>query len=204
MNSIFLKLNANYFILVVSNKKVFKSFILLATIIAMSSGTIFSQSIQIRGGNRVVTSTKRQQVSDDNLAQTTSEISKMERKLFDLVNQKRADKGLNTLIWSEDLVKVARLHSRNMVTYNFFSHYGRDNSSVVDRANSLGFNKWQSIGENIAYTSGFDNPVEFTLKQWTLSASHKKNFLDKKWSKAAIGIAKAKDDTFYFTEVFVD
>jgi uncharacterized protein YkwD len=170
----------------------------------LAAGIIFSQTTQIRGERRVVTPTNRKQISNENNVRSYSDISIMERKVFTLVNQKRTEKGLKALIWSDDSAKVARLHSRNMVAFNFFSHYDKNKFTVAERANSLGFKKWNSIGENIAYIRGFDNPVEFIVEQWMKSNSHRKNILDKDWSKAAIGIAKSADDTYYFTEVFIE
>jgi uncharacterized protein YkwD len=170
----------------------------------LSTGTLFSQTTQIRGQKRIITSSNRREVSNDDKIRSSSDISVMERKVFALVNQKRTEKGLKALTWSDDSAKVARLHSKNMVAFNFFSHYDKNKFTVAERANSIGFKKWQSIGENIAYIRGFDNPVEFIVDQWMNSKSHRKNILDKGWSKSAIGIATSQDGTLYFTEVFID
>lgn len=126
----------------------------------------------------------------------------LEQQAFQLLNQKRIEIGLLPLIWNENMAKVARLHSSNMAKFKFFSHRGLDGRQVDGRADSLGFNKWKGIGENIAYNRGFANPVEFTVKQWMLSDSHRENLLDKRWKESAVGIAIAEDGTYYFTEVF--
>jgi uncharacterized protein YkwD len=126
----------------------------------------------------------------------------LEQKAFQLLNQKRVEVGLSPLIWNESMAKVARLHSTNMANFKFFSHKGLDGLQVDGRAESLGFNKWKGIGENIAYNRGFANPVEFTVERWMLSDSHRENLLDKRWKESAVGIAVTKDGTYYFTEVF--
>jgi uncharacterized protein YkwD len=126
----------------------------------------------------------------------------LEQKAFQLLNQKRIEIGLSPLVWNESMAKVARLHSTNMANFKFFSHKGLDGLQVDGRAESLGFNKWKGIGENIAYNRGFANPVEFAIERWMLSDSHRENLLDKRWRESAVGIAVTKDGTYYFTEVF--
>jgi uncharacterized protein YkwD len=154
--------------------------------------------------SEIAKSDTRPRLVKNETSSQNSELLLMERKAFDLLNQKRIDIGNSPLVWSENIAKVARLHSSNMASYKFFSHSGLDGLTVDGRADSLGFKKWRAIGENIAYNRGFDNPVEFTVERWMLSASHKKNLLDSRWKEAAVGIAKASDDTYYFTEVFME
>ena len=82
-----------------------------------------------------------------------------EQQVFELINKKRAELGLKSLIWNEDVAKIARIHSEEMADYKFFDHAGHDGSMVNNRADALGLSKWRSIGENIAYNRGFANPV---------------------------------------------
>ena len=127
----------------------------------------------------------------------------LERKAFDLINQQRALTGLELLQWSDEAAKIARLHSKNMANYNFFSHTGLDGSLVNDRADSFGVSKWRAIGENIAYNQGFENPVEFAVERWMLSPKHRDNLLSSRWKESGIGIAITDNGTHYFTEVFL-
>src|SRR4051794_8882458 len=84
----------------------------------------------------------------------TSTVS-LERAAFNVLNQKRAESGLSPLAWNEQLAGVARLHSQNMAEFNFFSHKGLDGKMAAERAKQLGLGQWRSIGENIAYSRGF-------------------------------------------------
>jgi uncharacterized protein YkwD len=186
-----------------SDKTPIKAAMFLMSIVLLSS-TAFSQSKSIIIRTYGVPLSKEKSISNNSNSQQNLDTTKMERNLFDLVNQKRRQSGLSSLIWSEEAAKVARLHSRNMLNYNFFGHYGKNNTSVVDRARSLGISNWRAIGENLAFTQGIDNAVEFSMKQWTSSGQHRKNYLDKRWETAAIGISKGQNDTFYFTQVFLD
>lgn len=74
---------------------------------------------------------------------------------------------------------------------------------VNNRADLLGIRNWRSIGENIAYNRGYDNPAEFTVGCWMKSDSHRENLLDNRWKESAIGVAVANDGSFYFTQVFL-
>jgi uncharacterized protein YkwD len=127
----------------------------------------------------------------------------LERKVLELINGQRAAKNLPPLAWSDDLGKIARLHSENMARFKFFSHVGRDGQSIDDRADAAGVTKWRAIGENIAYNRGFENPAEFALQGWLKSASHRENLLSNRWRETGVGVAIAEDGTFYFTQVFL-
>jgi len=133
----------------------------------------------------------------------TANAFNLERRAFELVNRQRNASGLEPLVWSDDAAKIARLHSENMATYNFFSHTGLDGLLVNDRADSFGISKWRAIGENIAYNQGFENPVEFAVERWMQSPKHRDNLLSSRWKESGIGIAVTANGTYYFTEVFL-
>lgn len=127
----------------------------------------------------------------------------LEQRAFELLNERRRELGLSTLVWNDDVAKIARLHSQNMAENKFFSHRGLDGSMVNDRADKNGMTKWRAIGENIAYLRGYENPVEFAITRWMQSTSHRENLLDKSWRESAVGIAITPDGTYYFTQVFL-
>lgn len=126
-----------------------------------------------------------------------------EKQVLDLINQRRAEKGLEALRWSDDAARIARLHSENMAQYKFFSHVGLDGLTVDNRADAIGLSKWKAIGENIAYNRGFQNPIEFACEGWMKSTPHRENLLSARWKETGIGIAIAADGTYYFTQVFL-
>lgn len=127
----------------------------------------------------------------------------LERTAFDLLNQKRADNGLQSLAWNEQLATVARLHSHNMAVFNFFSHRGLDDKMVSNRADDAGMNKWRAIGENIAFNRGYQDPIGKAVQLWLDSPSHRRNLLDNNWKETAVGIAVAADGSYYLTQVFL-
>lgn len=125
-----------------------------------------------------------------------------ERKTFNLINDQRLRRGLRPLEWSDEAANLARLHSRNMAQYHFFSHRGLDGTMVNDRAERMGLFNWRAIGENIAFNRGYDNPVEFAVQKWLESPTHKSNMLNKEWNVSGIGVAVGSDGSYYFTQVF--
>lgn len=126
----------------------------------------------------------------------------LEKTAVELINAQRAEQGLPALNWNEKAAQVARLHSENMAHYKFFNHRGLDGLMVNDRADTLNL-EWRAIGENIAYNRGYDNPIEFTVKRWMDSPSHKENILDKRWKETGIGVVVCPDGTYYLTQVFL-
>lgn len=125
-----------------------------------------------------------------------------ERTALELLNAKREERGLKPLSWNNKLLAVARLHSQNMAEYDFFSHKGIDGKYVSDRADSMNIGDWESIGENIAFNRGFDDPVAKAVKLWLSSPSHFNNIMNPTWKETAIGIAIREDGSYYFTQVF--
>ncbi len=67
----------------------------------------------------------------------------LEKLIFSLINKKRAEFSLPPLIWSEPAAQAARLHSRNMSLFKFFSHTGLDGKDVDDRIELFGLKKWR-------------------------------------------------------------
>ena len=134
---------------------------------------------------------------------STSAVRAMERDAFNLINATRAEVGLSSLKWSDKVAEVARVHSNNMASLNFFSHKGLDGTMVDDRAAQLKMGDWNAIGENIAFLKGFPNPVEIAVEKWLKSSSHKQNLLDPSWTETAIGLAVSPDGKYYFTQVFI-
>lgn len=127
----------------------------------------------------------------------------LEQQTFAEINRLRAKIGEPPLVWSDDVAKIARLHSTNMAEQKFFSHRGLDGSMVDDRADKFGLSDWRQIGENIAFIRGVDHPVDIAVEKWMESPAHRQNLLNKAWTESAIGIAIAADGTVYFTQVFL-
>lgn len=200
-------------------KTVLKKSVVFSTLfICAFSANIFAQSIKVEKTGSVAayisdkdedSGLNRKRIVPNKVSAIPSaklsatQVLDLEKQTFALINQKRAEIGLQPLIWSDDVAKIARLHSENMAKFNFFSHKGMDGKMVNDRADSLGITKWTAMGENIAYNRGYQNPLEFAVEKWLQSQGHRENLLNKRWKESAIGIAVTDDGTYYFTQVFL-
>ncbi len=130
--------------------------------------------------------------------------SKLERLIFREINEKRAQFGLTELVLDSQLLSIARLHSKNMSGLNFFSHLGADGLRVDGRARSYGILGWQAIGENIAFSSGYEKPDITVVNDWMKSAGHRENLLNSAWRKTGIGVSRNSEGAYYLTQVFTD
>ena len=126
-----------------------------------------------------------------------------ERRAFDLINRERQRRGLSPLAWDGGLVRLARYHSQNMARGGYLSHVDRDGLDLKGRAQALGLHGWSTLGENIAYNQGYDDPTGFAVERWMVSEKHRENALSGEYTHAAVGIARASDGTYYFTQVFM-
>ena len=150
-------------------------------------------------------SSRNRLVDDSSSVRTPSSATAgdLERKVFSMLNSVRNSQGLAPLEWNDDVAAVARLHSQNMADDKFFSHRGSDGSMVDDRADRLGLGAWRTIGENIAYMRGYDDPAALAVEKWMESTAHRKNLLGPNWKESAVGVAITKDGTYYLTQVFL-
>ncbi|MEW6441225.1 MAG: CAP domain-containing protein [bacterium] len=125
----------------------------------------------------------------------------MEREMFELLNDARADNGLQPLLADPGLTEAARQNSQDMADRNFFSHVNPDGESVMDRVSAAGVEDYGALGENIAMNQGHDDPVRTAHEALLASADHRANILSDAYTHLGIGIA-ADGDTYYFTQVF--
>lgn len=134
--------------------------------------------------------------------ETLAEIESLEKACFNEVNRLRSRQGLELLEVSESLLPVARDYSRRMALEGFFSHTDPEGRSVRERVSEAGI-RWQVLGENLAYSNGYVNPVAAALRGWMNSSGHRRNILSPDFRAAAVGAWIGRDNTVYFTEIFL-
>jgi len=130
------------------------------------------------------------------------EIESLEQQCLDEVNRVRRARGLVRLEVYEDLLSVAREYSRRMAEEHFFSHTDPDGRTVRERVDDADV-KWRMVGENLAYSNGYINPVAASLHGWMESPGHRRNILDPDYRLTAVGAWIADNGTVYFTEIFL-
>jgi uncharacterized protein YkwD len=105
------------------------------------------------------------------------------------------------LRWNGTLGQTALLHSRDMADQHYFSHTGRDGSTVGKRAMQAGYS-WSRVGENIAV--GQETPDE-VVATWLASAGHCANIMDPAFTEMGAGYAvnrASEEPRPYWTQVF--
>jgi uncharacterized protein YkwD len=142
----------------------------------------------------------------------------IEQRINELVNEKRREHGLPSLVYDASLSNIARLHSQDMADNGYFSHVnlrGEDPSERASKYNypiekAIGGGAYQvGIGENIGKMPtgnvigvGFvsNNPESVAQAQvdsWMTSPGHRDNILSPQYDKIGIGVAY--DGIYYFS-----
>ena len=136
------------------------------------------------------------------LSRRIREIESLEQQCLEEVNRVRRRNGLPRLTFYEELLPVAREYSRRMAEQNFFSHNDPEGRTVRERVDEADL-KWKMVGENLAYSNGYVNPVAASLHGWMDSPGHRANILEPEFKLTAIGAWIKGDGTVYFTEIFI-
>jgi uncharacterized protein YkwD len=149
----------------------------------------------------------RRLYTDEDLKRPVTEgflrdVESLERQCFEAVNQQRTSRGLAPLELSVDLLYVARYYSRRMAEEGFFSHTDPEGRGVSHRVSEARI-KWRVLGENLASSMGYVNPVAVSVRGWMNSPGHRKNILDNSYARTAVGVWISENGTVYFTEIFL-
>ncbi|MCL6451986.1 MAG: CAP domain-containing protein [Acetobacteraceae bacterium] len=121
-----------------------------------------------------------------------------EARLFELINQARAEAGLNPLKINYTLVRLARIKSQDMITNRYFGHvsptYGRARDMV--KAAGLSF---KHVGECLAGTSKPDVAHAALMR----SPGHRTHILASAYDEVGVGIAYGGPYGGMVTEIFL-
>lgn len=111
-----------------------------------------------------------------------------EKRMLDLHNKARADRGIARLCVHPALQKAARAHSTDMINRDFFSHTNPSGKTSGARIKAAGYN-YRTAGENIAWGTGVAGSPDSIHKSWMGSSGHRTNILNKGFRKVGIGAA---------------
>ena len=109
--------------------------------------------------------------------------AQVEQDIFRLTNLERVKNGLVQLAWSDALASVARAHSQDMVSRNFFSHINPDGLDPYARMSRAGIS-YTAAAENIAAAATAD----LIVQSWMNSPGHRANILNPLFGKIGIGV----------------
>src|SRR4028118_1186050 len=125
-------------------------------------------------------------------------------RVLELTNIERSKLSLPPLTFNTQLLNAAATHSQNMALQDFFSHTGKDGSSLGSRISATGY-QFSAAAENIA---GGSSTPEQVVSSWMNSSGHRANILNPNLKEIGIGYYFLADDTgsvnfnHYWTQVF--
>jgi len=123
----------------------------------------------------------------------------LERKLFELINEERQNRGLPVLSFSPALSQLARAHSKDMASRGRISHSSTDGRSYQDRIVNEEY-YFIALGENVAFSNGFQPGL--IHKKLMQSPGHRENILDPNFDEVGIGAVVKKNKGYFITQDF--
>lgn len=101
---------------------------------------------------------------------------------------------------NDTLQSVASAHAAEMARYSYFSHTGRNGSTVDGRATQAGY-PWRNIGENIA---AGQTTADTVVRGWINSPGHCANIMSPAYSEmgAAFVVNQQSSAGIYWAQVF--
>lgn len=103
---------------------------------------------------------------------------------------------VNPVTWNETLEKTGFLHSKDMQTQGYFSHFSKKGRSPADRLRAQGY-RYRSFAENLFAAKGYTPTTREVVSAWKNSSSHCKNLMNNTVSEMGVGIYKG-----YYTQLF--
>lgn len=121
-----------------------------------------------------------------------------ELQMLSLVNTARKANGLPALTMDKDLLKLARLKSKDMVNLNYFSHTSPTYGSPFQMLNDFGI-KYRTAGENLAGNSSVSTAHTSLMN----SPGHRANILNASFTIVGIGVVNSPRYGKIITQLFV-
>lgn len=130
------------------------------------------------------------------LPTTDSSVTSYEQEVIRLVNEIRAQNGLNALSYDWELARVARYKSQDMKDNKYFSHTSPVYGSPFQMIKNFGLS-YRTAGENIA--RGYATP-QAVVNGWMNSSGHRANILNASYTHIGVGYVAAGN---YWTQMFI-
>jgi uncharacterized protein YkwD len=105
-----------------------------------------------------------------------------EKKMLELVNEERVKRGLKPLKMNEDLLRLARAHSKDMFERGYFAHVNPDGEDPFDRMKRFEIS-FKVAGENLALAPNVNLAHEGLMN----SPGHRANILTAEFGLVGIG-----------------
>ena len=130
------------------------------------------------------------------IPQQEESVTAYESEVVRLVNDIRAQYGLNALTEDWELARVARYKSQDMHDQGYFSHTSPTYGTPFQMMKAFGLS-YRTAGENIAY--GYATPQK-VMEGWMNSSGHRANILNSSYTRIGVGYVA---DGNYWTQMFL-
>lgn len=162
----------------------------------MACGSANIPVIGDKAASRGIEETTGIYIDDDAIAlsayaASSTDVEKACSELFDLVNEKRAEKGIRALVWSEALASAAKVRAGELVEE--FSH-DRPNGTTYWTVNSE-----KVYAEN---TAKFYKSASDLCTAWMADESHCANLMNDGYDAIGIAICQTNDGKWYWCAEF--
>lgn len=127
---------------------------------------------------------------------TDSNVTAYEQEVIRLVNEIRAENGLNALTYDWELSRVARFKSQDMKDNHYFAHNSPVYGTPFQMIRNFGIS-YRTAGENIA--RGYRTP-QAVVDGWMNSSGHRANILNSSYTKIGVGYVPSGN---YWTQMFI-
>ena len=136
----------------------------------------------------------------ENMA-TPNNLYRAERLMAQMVHRARLENNRDLLEfeYDDDLAKVAREHSKDMMKNRFFAHVSSTTGTLMDRIQAEEI-KVRSAAENLASNTDIGAAHRGLLD----SPGHRKNILDPNMDRIGIGIVRDMKNQLIITQVFAE
>lgn len=125
--------------------------------------------------------------------------STAEQDMFKLVNKERIARGLQEIVFDNQLRNVGRKHCKDMFERGYFSHYAPEGFSPFDRMDDAGI-LYNAAGENLALSPNTDIAMQGLMN----SSGHKANILSTNFGRIGIGVIDGGIYGEMFCQEFTD
>jgi uncharacterized protein YkwD len=127
----------------------------------------------------------------------------VEQALMDLTNADRVANGLDPLEFDPETLLIARQRATAQLGTAPLNHYDPDGELAFVRLLEAAKVGYQLAGENLARASGDGLATTQQVEQALMkSPTHRKNILEKSFTKVAIGAATSPQGQITFAEVY--
>lgn len=133
---------------------------------------------------------------NENTEDTASDYHAYVLRVVELVNEARAEAGLNPVTLAADVTAAAQVRAKETVTN--FSHTRPNGTGCFTALDEAGVS-YHGAGENIAW--GQKTPEE-VMNGWMNSAGHRANILNGKFTTIGVGYHQSASGVNYWTQMF--